>query len=98
MVILDAGIGKIDLAPEKNAHLHVDAFLVKAVAERMITEIKVRQGAHYSGSGKNRANDVVLPKRGVRAFQRADFFGYGCRLHKPLAIKVLPGPISGGYP
>ena len=43
MNVLDARVGEIDFAPEKNSHAHMNSFLIEAIPQRAIAEIKITE-------------------------------------------------------
>src|SRR5689334_6005221 len=72
MNVLDTGVGKIDLPPEQNADLHVNAFFIEAVLQGVVSKIEVRQTGEDARTGQDGPNDVVFPQRGVGPFQLAN--------------------------
>src|SRR5262245_41492367 len=81
MNVLDARVGKVHLASEKNSDFHVNAFLVETITQRVIAKIEVGQRDENRRAGEQRANDVVLPKRRMWPLQRHDLLRYGSGVH-----------------
>src|ERR1044072_7773068 len=59
--VLNARVSQIHFAAKQDPDFHVDAFVIEAVAQRVITKIKIRQRERDGGAGEQRANDVVSP-------------------------------------
>src|SRR5687768_4903973 len=66
MNVLDARISQADLAPEKDAPLHPDSFLVKAIPQGVIPEIEWDQRDEEERSEDQGQDDVVGPETGIR--------------------------------
>src|ERR1051326_3377210 len=60
MDVLDAGVSQIDFTAEEDAHLHVDAFVVEAIAKGVIAKEKIWQGSNDTGPGEECADVVIL--------------------------------------
>ena len=76
MNVLNARVGEVDFASEKNSDLHMNSLGVESVAKRVISEIKIGQAEDYAGTGENGAEDIIRPERWVRAFQSHDLGGH----------------------
>src|SRR5689334_13919848 len=82
MDVLDSRIGEVDFSPEQNANFHMDAFGIKAIAQRMVTEKKVRQCDNQARTGQDGANDVIFPQHFLRPIDGKDLFGYRLADHR----------------
>jgi len=89
MNVLDSRVREIDFPAKQDADLHVNAFGIESISQGVITEIQVRQRENNSGPGEDGADNIVLPKRGIRTFELQDLFSRGFGAH------VLPNEISG---
>ncbi len=76
MNVLNARVGEIDLAPEKNPDPHVNAFLIEGVTQRVVAEIKVGQQNDQTRTSEERADDIEHPKRGIWRAEGEDVFAW----------------------
>src|SRR6185503_2635435 len=80
----DTRVGEIDFAPKQQAVAHVNAFLVEAVAQGLVTKKQIRQCADNARTRQHGANQVVSPQRTMRSFEGHYSSIKSWRAHAPI--------------
>src|SRR3954466_11325729 len=73
MDVLNAGVGEVHFAAEQNPDLHVNAFVIEAIPERVIAKVKIGQGGDDGGTAKKGTDDVTFPEGRIGPFESEDF-------------------------
>ena len=89
MDVLNARVRDVHFAAKEDADFHVNALRIEAVAQRVVAEIKQRQRDEKRGAAEDDADEIELPQRGLRAFEREDGGFVRWRIHDGNEINLV---------